>query len=238
MDDDARPVPKARSNGAAIASTAIHAALPRSTYEQALEQAQRYVSEGKQLKQLSARQECFAIAYAEGSSATEAYRYAYQCTDIPSQLTQKGRMVLELPHVSWRVSQLRKERDGRLLRDRDKTQRYVIDNLQKIIELPGTHHSARVHALTMLGKLSGLFDGTTNGANAGKDKQSTADVERELREKLSAMLGDKAKGIKGLAMIEHDQSQVIANNPDAIPDDSAPISADSQEETGEGGLLT
>jgi hypothetical protein len=144
-------------------------------------------------------------------------------------------MVLELPHVSWRVSQLRLERDGRLLRDREKTQRYVIDNLQKIIELPGTHHSARVHALTMLGKLSGLFDGTTNGANAGKDKQTTADVERELREKLSAMLGDKAKGIKGLAMIEHDQSQVIANNLDAKPDDSAPISADSQEETGGGG---
>jgi hypothetical protein len=95
-------------------------------------------------------------------------------TDIPSQIAQKAQHVVLLPYVSARIRELKAQVEHKLLRDRDKTQRYVIDNLQKIIELPGTHHSARVHALTMLGKLSGLFDGTTNGANAGKDKQSTA----------------------------------------------------------------
>jgi hypothetical protein len=238
MDDDARPIPKARSNGAPVASTAKHGMVARSSYEQGLEFADDMIARGETLRALSAKQECFAIAMSEGSSASEAYRYAYQCQEIPSQISQKASVLIKQPAIAARVRALKAQLEHKLLRDRDKTQRYVIDNLQKIIELPGTHHSARVHALTMLGKLSGLFDGSNNGANAGADKQTTAEVERELREKLSAMLGDKAKGIKGLAMIEHDQSQVIANNPDAKPDDSTPISADSQEEAGEGGLLT
>ena len=234
-DDIARPIPKERRDGVAVTSTAIHAAFPRSTYDQAIEVADSMIANGQPFKALSAKQECFAIAISEGSNPTEAYRYAYNVSDVPSQLSAKAREVLQRPHVANRVRELNAQKEHKLLRDRDKTQRYVIDNLQKIIELPGTHHSARVHALAMLGKLSGLFDGSTNGANAGADKKNAAEVERELREKLSALLGQDAKQVKGLAVVEHDQAQVIANNPGESGVDSAPISEERQGEMGGGG---
>lgn len=233
MSEDVSPVPKARTGVAG--STVKLGAYPRSTYDQAIEIADGMIARGQPFKALSAKQECFAIAISEGSNPTEAYRYAYNVSDVPSQLSAKAREVLLRPHVAARVRELNAQREHKLLRDREKTQTYVIDNLQKIIELPGTHHSARVHALAMLGKLSGLFDGSTNGANAGTDKASAADVERELRLKLAALLGDNAKAIKGLAVVEHDDAQVIANNPCDPGDDSVSKTDQSQEERGEGG---
>jgi hypothetical protein len=125
--------------------------------------------------------------------------------------------LLRNPSIAARVRDIKAIAEAKLLRDKDKTQRYVIDNLQKIIELPGSHHSARVHALTLLGKVSGLFDGSDNGANARADKRTARELERELKEKLDALLGKDASNIKGLDVVEHEpsdsQAQVIANNP-------------------------
>lgn len=237
MSDDVRPLsPKARTGGSTAIPAAARHKQPRSTYEQSLEEADRILASGHTLKPLSAKQECFAIAYAEGSSASEAYRYAYRVQDVPWQVAQRAAELVALPYVAARVREIKRQKEERLLRDRDTTQRYVIDNLQKIIELPGSHHSARVHALTMLGKLSGLFDGSENASKSAKDTRSAAQVERELKAKLAQLLGDNVNNIKALATIEHDASQVIANNPDAETQaDSLSEITQAQDDPGGGG---
>lgn len=221
MVDDIAPLgPKARSE----ASTAIAPAV--SAHEIGITEAEKILARGESLRTLSARQECFAECVANGDTASAAYRYAYSVpsTEIPSQVGARASVLMRTPQVAWRIKTLKAERDSKLLRDRDKTQRYVIDKLQQIIELPGSHHSARVHALTLLAKASGLFDGAENGANARADKRSAAELERELRDRLGALLGENAKHIKGLDVIEAEPGKVIANNLQDSPGDSEPIS--------------
>lgn len=175
--------PKAKALSTAITRV-------RSAYEQGLERAKQLIEEGHELKKLTAKQETFVQALADGASAAEAYRFAYDSVhEKPAAVAQRASYLQTLPHVAFKLYSVKREVEERVLRDRESAQHYVIKGLQSVIEQPGTHHAARVNALNLLGKYSGLFD-ATSGSATGRDKRSTAALEAELKTKLAVYLRD------------------------------------------------
>jgi hypothetical protein len=184
----APPVKPARiQRSAATASTEIIAV--RSVHEQGLERAREIQQAGLNLKPLTAKQATFVQAVADGASAAEAYRFAYDCLhEKPSVITARASYLMSTPHIAAALYESRKRQQEKLLRDRETAQMYVIEHLQKVVETPGTHHSARVNALSLLGKYSGLFG--ESGAAGEKDRRPSAVIEQELRVKLRAFMDE------------------------------------------------
>lgn len=189
-----KPQPEPIRNGSDTAakprslSTAI--TRVRSAYEQGLDRAKQLIEEGHELKALTAKQETFVQALSDGASAAEAYRFAYDSIhEKPAAVHQRASYLQTLPHVAFRLYSLKREKEERVLKDRESAQHYVIKALQSVIETPGTHHTARVSALSLLGKYSGLFD-ATSGAAVGRDKRNTETLEAELKTKLAVYLRD------------------------------------------------
>lgn len=172
---------------------------PESSYEQGLRMAKDILANGDRLKTLTAKQSTFVQALLDGATASEAYRFAYdQPHETPSQIHARASNLQRQPHVAYEIFVQRQRTEERLLKDRTQAQRFVLEHLQRIVEAPGTHHAARVNALNLLGKYSGLFG----------DAQSTTrrhdNVEQELLGKLRVLMNDPSVTIQGQQTVEDD----------------------------------
>lgn len=169
--------------------------------EKGLREAREILEAGGSLKMLTAKQMTMVQAMADGASPSEAYRFAYdQMHAKPSEVSSRAAGILRLPHVAYELYRVRMRQEERLLKDRGQAQRFVVEHLQRIVEMPGTHHSARVAALSLLGKYSGLFGGVK------EERKTGGQVEEELMAKLRVLLGDSSVKII-------DESSVSDNGP-------------------------
>lgn len=176
---------------------------PESSYEQGLRMAKDIIANGDKLKQLTAKQGTFVQALLDGATASEAYRFAYdQPHESPSQIHARSSNLQRQPHVAYEIFVQKQKQEERLLKDRTQAQRFVLEHLQRIVETPGTHHAARVNALNLLGKYSGLF-GDTNAAPRRHDN-----VEQELLGKLRVLMNDPSVTIQGQSTRE-DEEEVV-----------------------------
>jgi hypothetical protein len=173
---------------------------PESSYEQGLRIAKDIIANGDKLKQLTAKQGTFVQALLDGASATEAYRFAYdQPHESPSQIHARASFLQKQPHVAYEIFIQKQKQEERLLKDRTQAQRFVIEHLQRIVETPGTHHAARVNALNLLGKYSGLF-----GDNP-QQSRTHGNVEQELLGRLRVLMNDPRITIEGQGSQEEDE---------------------------------
>ena len=164
---------------------------------------------GNNLKALTAKQSTFVQAVADGATAAEAYRFAYDCLhEKPSIITARASYLMGVPHIAHALYEARVKLESRVLKDRDQAQRYVIEHLQRVVESPGTHHSARVGALSLLGKYSGLFGDA--GAAQEKDRRPSAVLEMELRSKLMSVLGNE--GLGRVISVQHPEVSLEDND--------------------------
>lgn len=158
--------------------------------ERGLREAREILEGGGSLRPLTSKQLTFVQAIADGASPSEAYRFAYdQAHAKPSDVHQRSLDLQRLPHVAYEIYRQKMKQEERLLKDRVQAQRFVVEHLQRIVEMPGSHHSARVTALSLLGKYAGLFG---EAGAAPQEKRESKQIENELVAKLRAMLGDNA----------------------------------------------
>lgn len=165
---------------------------PETTYEQGLRRAREILeTPGGKLKELTAKQATFIQAILDGATNSEAYRFAYDNNlDKPAVINHRASDLMKLPHIAYELFIARRRNEERLLRDRGQAQRFVVEHLQRIVEMPGTHHSARVNALNLLGKYAGLFGEA--GAAQDKDKRSPQALEAEIIGRLRVIMGNSA----------------------------------------------
>jgi hypothetical protein len=223
MSDDEDPTtPLLTSTGVQIApptrnslreAGSIGSASPQ---ERGLRDARTILEGGGSLRPLTSKQLTFVQAIIDGASPSEAYRFAYDAAHAkPSDVHQRSLDLQRLPHVAYEIYRQKVRQEERLLKDRVQAQRFVVEHLQRIVEMPGSHHSARVTALSLLGKYAGLF-GEAGAAPA--EKRSNSQVENELVAKLRAMLGDNSitidggSNIRGSANPEDNSITIDANN--------------------------
>lgn len=187
--------------------------IPQSAYDAGLQALRALEASGAKPRRCTARQEAFAQAVVDGANQSDAYRYAYgEDAVTPSQVSTRASYLMRQPQIVQAIMLAKSIRDGSLLRDREKTQRYVIDKLQQIVEIPGNHHSARVHALTMLGKVAGLFGKDEKGGNQPDDRRSLAQIEHELKRVLAVYADETANVINGLGEEADASTPVTSNN--------------------------
>lgn len=196
---------------------------PESAYEQGLRIAKEILAQGDKLKPLTAKQGTFVQALLDGATASEAYRFAYDLPhEAPSVIYTRSSNLQKTPHVAYEIFIQKQRQEERLLRDRTQAQRFVIEHLQRIVETPGTHHAARVNALNLLGKYSGLFGDN----NAGASSRTHNNIEQELLGKLRVLMGDNTVTINPERPRPHKSDSDVPG----YPEEEEPATDDLDEE--------
>ena len=195
------------------------AKLPLTSYEQGLKRARDMIDRGMRMKEPTNKQSTFIQALTDGATATEAYRFAYDLPhEPPSAIHRRASDLQMLPHVAHGIFIEKQRYQERLLNDRVQAQRFVIEHLQRVVEMPGTHHAARVNALNLLGKYSGLFGegggshhASLGSANGGSDRTQSS-LEGELMGKLRVLMGDPSVTIEGSEAIEDRADEPLSDD--------------------------
>jgi hypothetical protein len=122
-----------------------------------------------------------------GMSDTEAYRQAYDTAHMTeSSIYSAARDVAKNPLVTAKLRQLQDARDAKSTLLAFLNREYVLEGIMKIANT-GDKDSVRLRAFELLGKTVGLdlFRETTRVERVDR---TPADVDRELKERLQAMM--------------------------------------------------
>lgn len=133
---------------------------------------------------LTAKQEAFAVAVADGKTLSDAYRSAYDAENMKdSTVWTEASLLMDHPKVSARVAGIQKAREEKSLHDHARLKRLVLERLHNEA-LTADSDSARIRALELLGKSIAMF---TDRVEQDDTQRSSADLERELMEKLKQL---------------------------------------------------
>lgn len=135
---------------------------------------------------LTAKQEAFAQAVADGKTLSDAYRSAYDAENMKdSTVWTEASLLMDHPKVSTRVSMLQKAREEKSLHDHARLKRLVLERLHQEA-MTADSDSARIRALELLGKSIAMF---TDRVEQEDSQRSSHDIEQELITKLKALAG-------------------------------------------------
>ena len=134
------------------------------------------------------KQNAFANLVAGGESYTQAYIKAYGEDDLTSSVAKNlGSRLMRKPHVKARVEELRLERIVADQKDERVTKEWTITKLKAMVDNENTSDAVRVRALEVIAKSQKLFSDNTM---VTVEHRSSAEIEKELREKLKLYLGE------------------------------------------------
>lgn len=143
---------------------------------------------------LTAKQERFAVMVAMGMRYAEAYREAYDAEDMSqASIWNSANALMNNRLVADRVKALIDERKSQsLLADAAFVRQYVFDKLMEESSKAGNSANARIKALELLGKVDvvGMFK--ERAEVESKRSRTPEEVEAELGEKLSKLMGKVA----------------------------------------------
>jgi hypothetical protein len=108
---------------------------------------------------LTAKQEVFAQAVSNGLTLADAYRAAYEASDMKeATIWSESSRLMANPRVTARIGQLIRAKEQETLNEAVELRRMVIQRLTREAEI-AEPASARIRALELLGKLDmvGLF---------------------------------------------------------------------------------
>ena len=121
---------------------------------------------------ITTKQAKFAKLLAEGMPQVEAYRAVYNSSGNGNTERVEAHRVATNPNVAPMVERERAHRERQELRSARSRSGWVIERLVGEVE-GGDSASARIRALELLGKASGLFD-------SGSDRESKRQTATEL----------------------------------------------------------
>ena len=135
---------------------------------------------------LTAKQEAFAQGVAQGMTLADAYRNAYDAENMKeASIYTEASLLMDRPKIAQRVNGLLQAREERTLHDQARLKRLVLERLHSEA-LNAESDSARIRALELLGKSIAMF---TDRVEQDDTHRSSADIERELVEKLRSLAG-------------------------------------------------
>ena len=152
-----------------------------------MEETRLQVVAGQSVKGgLTAKQEAFAQGVAKGGTLSDAYRSAYDCENMKdSSVWTEASKLMDHPQVVQRVNSLQKAQEDKTLHDHARLKRLVLEQLHREA-MTADSDSARIRALELLGKSIAMF---TDRVEQDESPRSSAEIERELVERLSSITG-------------------------------------------------
>lgn len=135
---------------------------------------------------LTAKQEAFAQGVAKGQTLSEAYREAYDCSNMKdSSVWTEASKLMDNPKVIHRVNGLQQAKEDRALHDSTRLKRLVLERLHQEAT-QAESDSARIRALELLGKSIAMF---TDKVEQETTERTSQDLEQELIARLKRLSG-------------------------------------------------
>ena len=123
----------------------------------------------------------FAEGVADGLSAADAYRAAFNTSNmLPKTVRDEASRLLKNHGVSAAITACRAEFERKQQISRQKIEDRLWERLWGLIEADSTPPSAKVKALTLAAKLAGMLDGVTNQ----NPDQTAEELDLELKKQL------------------------------------------------------
>jgi len=136
---------------------------------------------------LSPKQLTFCAFIANGEKQTDAYLKAYNVKKLSRKgASTEASKLMKQEKIKERVEQLRADKavSKSALAGRDKD--WIVHEVTEIIKDDEARHSDRLRALEILARIRGLYD---ESSQVTVEHRSSAEVRKELEEKLSALFG-------------------------------------------------
>ena len=138
---------------------------------------------------LTAKQEHFCQLVAQGQTLTDAYKTAYNVKEGTKPSTvwvNASNLATKNTKVTSRIKAITEEITARKRTEEDKLKIWVTDRLKE--EAMGESPSARVQALTQLGRSIGMFSDTVKTEE--KSDRTASDIEADLQRRLAVLMGE------------------------------------------------
>ena len=145
--------------------------------------------QGKNRDGLTAKQEAFAQAVANGSTLSDAYRSAYDCGESSmATVNNSAHGLAKRPHIAARINEITaQKREARSL-DSAAMLSFIRERLLLEAQNTQSKPADRLKALELMGKLSDVGAFRERIVEEQVDTKSALELEREIKRKLEKIL--------------------------------------------------
>lgn len=141
---------------------------------------------------VTAKEEAFCQAVADGCSQSEAYRRSHEARDmLDTTLWQQAIKVGARDRVRRRIEVLLQGKQRETLHDRARALSWALTNLQKMVEADATSDAARVQAMALVMRHHALL--TDKQEVDTYDHRGADELASELRERIERLLAPQPK---------------------------------------------
>lgn len=135
---------------------------------------------------LTDKQDTFAMLVFEGTNFSEAYRQAYDASNMSAASVHvEACKLVQHPKVSLRIDRLQRDREAEQRMQRLSRSEKVISKLEEIALRGGDADGTQVRALELLGKSMGMWIDKVETED--KTERTEEQLEKEIQEKLKRL---------------------------------------------------
>ncbi len=136
---------------------------------------------------MTPKQHQFAREVVLGKSQADAYRAAYNTLKMnDNSIRREASRLMDNPNVATTVVELQQKADAAVVQERIASREEVLQTLTGYMHSGEPKDSVRLRASELMGKHYGLF---TDRIEAVVPERSAAEIQIELEEKLTSLLG-------------------------------------------------
>ena len=144
--------------------------------------------QGKDANGLTAKQECFCQHVAKGSNLSDAYRAAYDASNMkPNIINNEACKLMARRDIADRVNTLIIEGRTKTSLDAMRIRHHVIDKLWQESQTPTNSAAVRVRALELLGKMTDVSLFTERVQTETVAARDATEIEQAIRDKLAKL---------------------------------------------------
>lgn len=142
--------------------------------------------QGKDANGLTAKQEAFCQHVAKGSNLSDAYRAAYDASNMkPNIINNEACKLMARQDIANRVNVLITEIQAKTSLDANRIRQHVIDKLWQESQSTSNPANVRVRALELLGKMTDVSLFTEKVQTETVAARDASEIEQAIREKLA-----------------------------------------------------
>ena len=136
---------------------------------------------------MTPKQHQFAREVVLGKSQADAYRSAYNTAGMnDNSIRREASRLMDNPNVATTVVELQQKADAAVVQERIASREEVLQTLTGYMHSGEPKDSIKLRAAELMGKHYGLF---TDRIEAVVPERSAAEIQIELEEKLTSLLG-------------------------------------------------
>jgi hypothetical protein len=142
-------------------------------------------------KRLTAKMQAFASNIVQGLSPNDAYRRAYDCSNMgEASIVSEANRLLKDPRITLLLESFWKTLKENVIADQQATRRHIMSELYNHAERAGERTSDKLKALELMGRAVGMF---TDKIESKTEEVNVDSLKRELESSLELLKTSKSK---------------------------------------------